>query len=202
MPSTQPDPIGLAGGLNRCGFANGDPVNYSDPFGLDCRLSNGQKCPVSAVERAAATAARAMGKAGQAVFDYLGKYPEVQQALVEMPLGMSARGSGLRVRAGVGTRYMGPREARSVANSRGTIPATYEDGTPRVIHYTTDAPTMSAQAAKERYNLGAPPTHVCQFPLCNVQNNVPPTGSVAPGATQAATSMPIHGASDPVPLNP
>lgn len=37
-PSTgrfnQEDPIGLAGGLNVYGFANGDPANYSDPFGL------------------------------------------------------------------------------------------------------------------------------------------------------------------------
>jgi RHS repeat-associated protein len=31
---TQEDPIGLAGGLNLYGYANGDPVNYSDPFGL------------------------------------------------------------------------------------------------------------------------------------------------------------------------
>jgi RHS repeat-associated protein len=31
---TQPDPIGLAGGLNLYGFANGDPVGYSDPYGL------------------------------------------------------------------------------------------------------------------------------------------------------------------------
>ena len=31
---TQEDPIGLAGGLKLYGFANGDPVNFSDPFGL------------------------------------------------------------------------------------------------------------------------------------------------------------------------
>lgn len=30
----QMDPIGLAGGLNLYGFAGGDPVNFSDPFGL------------------------------------------------------------------------------------------------------------------------------------------------------------------------
>jgi RHS repeat-associated protein len=31
---TQPDPIGIAGGLNSYGFAAGDPVSYSDPYGL------------------------------------------------------------------------------------------------------------------------------------------------------------------------
>src|SRR6266496_2769482 len=31
---TQEDPLGLAGGLNLYGFAAGDPVNFSDPFGL------------------------------------------------------------------------------------------------------------------------------------------------------------------------
>ena len=37
---TQPDPIGLAGGLNAYGFAAGDPVSYSDPYGL-CPGTNG-----------------------------------------------------------------------------------------------------------------------------------------------------------------
>jgi RHS repeat-associated protein len=31
---TQEDPIGMAGGLNVYGFAGGNPVSYSDPFGL------------------------------------------------------------------------------------------------------------------------------------------------------------------------
>src|SRR5690349_1512898 len=45
---TQEDPLGLAGGLNLYGYANGAPVNFSDPFGLcppadpsrtdDCRV--------------------------------------------------------------------------------------------------------------------------------------------------------------------
>ncbi|MCL4215059.1 MAG: hypothetical protein KJZ74_14205 [Gemmatimonadales bacterium] len=30
---TQQDPIGIAGGANVYGFAGGDPVNFSDPFG-------------------------------------------------------------------------------------------------------------------------------------------------------------------------
>jgi RHS repeat-associated protein len=39
---TQQDPIGLAGGLNTYGFANGDPVTYSDPYGL---LASTGECP-------------------------------------------------------------------------------------------------------------------------------------------------------------
>jgi len=41
---TQEDPIGLAGGLNLYGFAGGDPVNFSDPFGL-CKDANGNDLP-------------------------------------------------------------------------------------------------------------------------------------------------------------
>jgi RHS repeat-associated protein len=41
---TQEDPIGLAGGLNLYGFADGDPVNFSDPFGL-CTDRNGNELP-------------------------------------------------------------------------------------------------------------------------------------------------------------
>jgi RHS repeat-associated protein len=44
---TQEDPIGIAGGLNVYGFANGDPVSYSDPYGL-CppKDDNLADCPV------------------------------------------------------------------------------------------------------------------------------------------------------------
>jgi RHS repeat-associated protein len=42
---TQEDPIGITGGVNQYGFAQGDPVNFSDPFGLctpwpECLLQN------------------------------------------------------------------------------------------------------------------------------------------------------------------
>jgi RHS repeat-associated protein len=55
---TQQDPIGIAGGMNLYGFANGDPVNFSDPFGL---------CPVCIVVGAAWAAAEVGLSAADAV---------------------------------------------------------------------------------------------------------------------------------------
>ena len=47
---TQEDPIGLAGGLNVYGFANGDPVNFSDPFGLCGQATGGDSTKAKKVE--------------------------------------------------------------------------------------------------------------------------------------------------------
>lgn len=41
---TQEDPIGLAGGVNVYGFAVGDPVNFSDPYGLCPPQFTGKPC--------------------------------------------------------------------------------------------------------------------------------------------------------------
>jgi uncharacterized protein RhaS with RHS repeats len=40
---TQEDPIGLAGGVNEYGFADADPLNFSDPFGLKVCFGAGDR---------------------------------------------------------------------------------------------------------------------------------------------------------------
>lgn len=47
---TQPDPIGLAGGLNVYGFAAGDPISYADPYGLSgCTVWTPWECKFGSV---------------------------------------------------------------------------------------------------------------------------------------------------------
>ena len=72
---TQPDPIGLAGGLNLYGFANGDPVTYSDPFGLSPGCEPPKPCPragnpvAELAQRAEAKATEVGGKLGHAIWN-------------------------------------------------------------------------------------------------------------------------------------
>ena len=95
---TQEDPIGLAGGLNLYGYANGDPVNFSDPFGL---------CPMClvVVGRAAASVAR-----GYIEAKVLGEeYTLTDAGLDALSGAVGAVGMGSKIK-------LAAREARTVAN--------------------------------------------------------------------------------------
>jgi RHS repeat-associated protein len=100
---TQVDPIGLGGGLNLYGFAQGDPVNHSDPFGLcppldhnvgpECLGLAGFKAAISPlwtvpgravrrfIRQASGTAARSTpGQIFGAIGDFVENYQDMRDA--------------------------------------------------------------------------------------------------------------------------
>jgi len=75
---TQEDPIGLAGGLNLYGFASGDPVNFSDPFGLSANcIVNPARCAREGAARVKAAVARI----GLAIGNVIGELTGVNDAI-------------------------------------------------------------------------------------------------------------------------
>ncbi len=189
---TQPDPIGIAGGLNSYGYAGGDPVNYSDPFGLCdtgkvwCEVWNNFLSGMSIGHGQPGTCTGPGCSTG---------------ALVGLASSVLPTARAPMVGRAAGVRYMGEGEAGTVG-ATGTIPAVNAAGSPRVIHYTTDVPVISAAAARAKYLLDETPTHMVQFPIRAVRDATAVQGSVARGATQAATSQPTNSAGRPIPLDP
>jgi RHS repeat-associated protein len=112
---TQEDPVGLAGGMNLYGFAGGDPVNFSDPFGLCPDPRGVDFCPGSQGLKSAISPLDFIGpgelKLGKAAFTLLlnraaGKLAEklVERALVKE--GYRVLASQIKVKPSAGTRVI------------------------------------------------------------------------------------------------
>jgi len=101
---TQEDPIGLAGGVNLYGFANGDPVSYDDPFGL---------CPLCIpVALAVIRAAPYIVGATKLAVDMLDPNPDMGTAIV------SGGKIVMRAAGQAGRRAFGETAFRGLAQNR------------------------------------------------------------------------------------
>jgi RHS repeat-associated protein len=106
---TQEDPIGLAGGMNAYGFAGGDPVTYSDPFGL-CPVTKEDPTPcpdpvgqmIADVNAGMANAVAGVSNAVlEATAGLINAVTGVGDVLTAAGLNPNVQGSGGRAMAGV-----------------------------------------------------------------------------------------------------
>ena len=101
---TQADPAGIAGGTNAFGFASGDPISYSDPFGLaDCKKDE-EQCPNpirQVMDDMVAAATSLYVNALDAVTETINLWLPLKSAVTAAGLNPNAQGGGARGGAGV-----------------------------------------------------------------------------------------------------
>jgi len=122
--SPRKDPIGLAGGLNLYGFANGDPVNFSDPFGLcpPCGVDVGSSI-IAAIEQSVRRNPNALEVASPFLGGLVRTFTE-PVAVTPAGLALSVMGLGFASSVSVtGTRFLGGATAQSFGNkvASGTV---------------------------------------------------------------------------------
>jgi RHS repeat-associated protein len=99
---TQEDPIGLAGGLNLYGFANGDPVNATDPFGL-CPDPKDPRCTDLPIENELTNRKIIEYSAAIATFFTGGALSRVVNRLVDAIVGKDPHSQPVSESSGAGT---------------------------------------------------------------------------------------------------
>jgi RHS repeat-associated protein len=118
---TQEDPIGMAGGINLYGFANGDPMGYSDPYGLAA-----QECPPRCSPQDWENAARRTGEKVAPAQPFIETAFNVILALFQGGGGAAVAGKGSRALT------MGTNGRAALSAARATNAATVARGTMEV----------------------------------------------------------------------
>jgi RHS repeat-associated protein len=126
---TQEDPLGTAGGLNLYGFGDGDPVNYSDPFGL-CAGPHDLRCVGATRPGALGTFLAAVGDVAKRWWSLHG--PDVMQiGLALVTEGASLEGEGMAFRPDI--ELIGGRSGAKIASLEGPASSYVRGGGSRVF---------------------------------------------------------------------
>jgi RHS repeat-associated protein len=123
---TQPDPIGLAGGINLYGFAGGDPANFADPFGLCPPGSRAWWCPGAILEGLKTAVTEGFNRAAS----WIGGLLPGVNAIAEASTGrsfsgeaLSGRERGIRVVQATGEIALAAAPAGRVSSTLGRLSA-------------------------------------------------------------------------------
>lgn len=141
---TQIDQIGLGGGLNAYGFAGGDPINYSDPFGL-CK--QGDPCPPEddVLQRGVNAAYSRTGSEG--VLDVAaGAYT----AFSILGDGIEGAGPSGELKAASGIVYRFGKDIETVESLANDAADAEKAGVGHGVSVTTRKPTRTAASSAER----------------------------------------------------
>ncbi|HEX5177904.1 MAG TPA: RHS repeat-associated core domain-containing protein [Gemmatimonadaceae bacterium] len=152
---TQEDPLGLAGGLNAYGYANGDPVNFSDPFGLSPRACD----PPGSCESMAALVGTVAGAGAGVVITTACATVTLGLCTLagpELTLGLSALGTSIGL--AIGSKLESSRSANDIPLVGGP-PNTTVTKPGQAVRYGPDGNATTRTCARAGHGCDGAHTH-------------------------------------------